>query len=66
MANKIETSPKNIKPRMNLNHNIYIGKLIMRSFQGSFYQKKMIGTSRVAAKLNAAWASPSLAAPSPK
>lgn len=23
MANKIETSPKNIKPRMNLNHNIY-------------------------------------------
>ena len=31
-----------------------------------FYQKKMTGASRVAAKLNAAWASPSLAAPSPK
>ena len=24
MANKIETSSKNIKPRINLNHNIYI------------------------------------------
>ena len=24
MANKIETSSKNIKPRTNLNHNIYI------------------------------------------
>ena len=31
-----------------------------------FYQKKMTGASRVAAKLKAAWASPSLAAPSPK
>jgi hypothetical protein len=30
------------------------------------YQKKMTGASRVAAKLKAAWASPSLAAPSPK
>ena len=24
MANKIETSSKNIKPRINLNHNIYM------------------------------------------
>lgn len=31
-----------------------------------FYQKKITGASRVAAKLKAAWASPSLAAPSPK
>lgn len=29
-------------------------------------QKKMTGQSKVAAKLNAAWASPSEAAPSPK
>ena len=27
MANKIETSSKNIKPRLNLNHNIYISYL---------------------------------------
>ena len=30
------------------------------------YQKKTTGASRVEAKLNAAWASPSLAVPSPK
>lgn len=35
-------------------------------FSFFIYQKKMTGASRVAAKLKAAWASPSLAAPSPK
>ena len=32
MANKIETSSKNIKPRINLNHNIYLSKVLEVSF----------------------------------
>ena len=35
MANKIETSSKNIKPRINLNHNIYIDLLMAWSHEAA-------------------------------
>jgi len=35
MANKIETySPKNIKPRMNLNYNMYVGNTDLATYYG--------------------------------
>jgi len=40
MANKIETSPKNIKPKMNLNHNIYnhfILNLMLETYEKLWY-----------------------------
>ena len=59
---KNETSDNigdDVKSKLKINRKIMIViKLI--------YQKKRTGASRTAAKLKAAWASPSLAAPSPK
>lgn len=43
-----------------------ISILLIKKNREKTDQKKMTGQSRVAAKLNAAWASPSEAAPSPK
>lgn len=43
-----------------------INILLVKKNREKTDQKKMTGQSRVAAKLNAAWASPSEAAPSPK
>ena len=52
------------QPKFNSQLNLCVTFLTIAMLK--VYQKKTTGASNVEAKLNAAWASPSLAVPSPK
>ena len=54
MANKIETSSKNIKPRINLSHNVYstwTSEMIVEKFSG--YTLQFVCLSNIIVALDA-------------